>query len=160
MKKRRKLAGKYDGPLARRSNDLHPTTWALEGAVVLLGTPELLAARERAISEWKARYMERMAAGMSLLFEHYGIDDRNNFASLALRLAHDHVPMCMPPAPSRGRPRRLEDFLPLVDALSRAKLNPGATWQDVLDAFAEGLEVDADTVARKLRNYRAAKKKR
>src|SRR6266404_6888109 len=95
------------------------------------------ATKDRAAEYWKdyGRHQQQtenvvkrlVAEKLSLLMDHYGIDDKEDMAALALALAFEHVPgfeIVVPKKSNKGRKRewdgsRLENLLETVDSIKK-----------------------------------------
>jgi hypothetical protein len=97
---------------------------ALASPIILRSPPPFwgAATKDRAAEHWKAYERDQqqtesdvkrqVTEKLSLLMDHYGIDDKEDMAALAIALAFEHVPgfeIVVPEKSKKGRKRKWDD---------------------------------------------------
>lgn len=145
---------KYPGELGQRSNDVPP----LPPPKTPLGEPSehAMAAYQEERTEWVQRQVLREFDAIMRLLDHYGIEEsEDRFLQLAIALAREHVPYCMPPKRGKGRPKKMQSFLPIIEAMAKAAKAAGQTKSMVYEQFAQILNVKTETVVREVKRFRS-----
>ena len=148
---------KYPGVLGQRSSDVLP----VPPPKTQLGEPSerAMAKYQKETTEWVQRQVMREIDGIIRLFDYYGIEQsEDRFLHLALALAREHVPYFMPPKRGKGRPKKTQEFLPIIDVLSKAAKSAGKTQKMVYEQFAQLLEVKTETIIREVKRFRSQSK--
>lgn len=145
---------KYRGVLGQRSNDMCPTS----PPQTVLGPPSQRSKSEHkeATRQWVRNQVLRELDGIVRLLKHYKIEDsEDRFFHLALALAHEHVPYCMVPARGRGRPKKMQQILPIIDGMARMAKSAGQPQAAVYETFAEILNVKTESIIREVKRFRS-----
>jgi hypothetical protein len=117
----RRYAGALASPIIWRSP---PPFW---GAATKDRTAEYWKAYERDRQQTESDVKRLVTEKLSLLMDHYGIDDKEDMAALAIALAFEHVPgfeIVVPEKSKKGRKRewhdsRLENLMETVGSIKK-----------------------------------------